>query len=166
MKEEWFEVRTSKDGHRSLIALNNWGAYEAIESFSAAAVYITPNYLTIQVSENEHISLSPTYLQFVNHSCQPNAFFDTDAMKLISLVPIAASEEITFFYPSSEWEMGQPFECHCRQSNCLHQIKGAKYLSDDILKQYRLTGFIQRMLSLRSRSIISAVPAGEHIKAT
>lgn len=55
----------------------------------------------LQVGETEHIMLSPEWLQYVNHSCTPNVFFDTSTLKLIALKDIKAGEELCFFYPRS-----------------------------------------------------------------
>ena len=42
---------------------------------------------------------------------------------------IETGEAITCFYPATEWEMAEPFECHCGAPNCLGTITGAKNLS-------------------------------------
>ena len=71
-------------------------------------------------------------------------------MKLVALREIEYDEEMTFFYPSTEWQMTQPFNCYCGHVNCLGQIKGAAFLSEDVWKQYRLTDFIQQQLAKRA----------------
>jgi hypothetical protein len=52
-----------------------------------------PNYLTVQIGENRHIRLDPEYLKNINHSCDPNVFFDTAAMEVVALQDIAAGQE-------------------------------------------------------------------------
>ena len=111
--------------------------------FSAGETLDEPTYLTIQVADNQHITLKPEFLQFTNHSCSPNAFFNTTTMQFICLKQIVVGDEITFFYPSSEWNMTQSFACHCGTPECLHQIQGAFYLPFSDLKKYRLTDFIR-----------------------
>jgi SEC-C motif-containing protein len=101
-------------------------------------------YLTIQLFENEHISLRPEYLQYINHSCNPNSFFDLDSLNLIAIKDIKIGEELTFFYPSTEWEMVQPFDCFCKSENCLGRIEGASKIKINILKKYQLSSFITR----------------------
>lgn len=66
----------------------------------------------------------------VNHSCDPNVFFDLterpsrtnprepadfpSSWKLKTLDKgIKKGETLTFFYPSTEWDMGVPFDCLC-----------------------------------------------------
>jgi hypothetical protein len=106
--------------------------------------------LTVQIDIGKHITLQPEFLQYINHSCEPNVFFDTTTMHLVALKKILQQEEMTFFYPSTEWEMVQPFNCYCGSVNCLGTIKGASFLPKDIWKQYRLTDFIQQQLNRRS----------------
>lgn len=52
---------------------------------------------------------------------------------------IKSGEDITFFYPSTEWDMAQGFECSCGAADCLGQIRGAKYLT---LKQLEDRGLV------------------------
>lgn len=139
-------------GQKALHSLTKFKPGDAISSFSAGEEFKSPNYLTIQKADNLHISLLPGFLQYVNHSCSPNAFFDTIAMNFICIAPIEVGDEITFFYPSSEWDMAQPFNCHCGSPHCLGIIKGAAQLPDEVLKNYRLTDFIRMKLEERKQS--------------
>ena len=47
---------------------------------------------------------------------------------------IKSGDPITFFYPSTEWDMARPFDCFCGSENCLKIIKGAKYISEEQLQ--------------------------------
>ncbi len=118
-------------------------AGDVIAAFQAAALHTQPTYLTVQVGEDAHVELSPTILQYMNHSCSPNAFFDTTRMEVRALSSLKAGDELSFFYPSSEWHMVQPFECLCGSAQCLHVIAGADSIQDDILNRYELTDYIQ-----------------------
>jgi hypothetical protein len=119
---------------------------ELIAPFSAALTLEEPTYLTVQTDTNKHIILEPKYLQYVNHSCTPNVFFNIATFQLLALRDIGVDEELTFFYPSTEWDMAQAFQCNCGNDNCLQTIQGAKYISTDVLKNYQLTDFINKML--------------------
>lgn len=84
----------------------------------------------------------------VNHSCYPNVAFDVSEpasdsdypsrwhLKSLSR-PIRAGEPLTFFYPSTEWDMSQGFACACGQGEgrCLGWIRGAKDLPRDVLER-------------------------------
>lgn len=135
--------------HRSLYARRAFRVNEVIAEFAAKRVLAIPNYLTIQIGDNQHIELLPEYLECTNHSCDPNCFFDTTSMRFIATKPIEEGDELTFFYPSTEWEMDRPFQCTCGSRNCIGLIQGANYLSEEKLKQYRLTDFIEQKLASR-----------------
>lgn len=132
--------------HHSLHALRSFNPGDIITAFKAASVLPAPSYLTIQTGCQRHITLSPAYLQYTNHSCDPNVFFDTTAMQLICLQPVKPGDEMRFFYPSTEWDMAQPFVCNCGSSACLQLINGAAGLSDATLSNYRLSDFILQQL--------------------
>jgi SET domain-containing protein len=134
---------------KSLHSIISFLKRDIICDFSAAAILKNPTYLTVQTGIEEHIHLKPEFLKFINHSCDPNAFFDTQAMQLIALKDIEPGDEFNFFYPSTEWDMAQPFECLCGTDKCLKKISGAAYMSEEILKEYRLTAFIQQQLAAK-----------------
>ena len=89
----------------------------------------------------------------VNHSCEPNVVVDvssSDRRKwhVRAVKDIHVGDPVCFFYPSTEWDMEQPFDCICgtrvtpAQSlshrlpgtqACLKTIKGARYLSREEL---------------------------------
>ncbi len=145
------EVRTDiLANNRSLFSRKNFAAGEIISEFGWRAMYSEPSYLTVQLSETEHVELFPEYLECINHGCDPNCFFDTATLQLIALKPITAGEEMRFFYPSAEWDMDQPFECTCGAKNCIGTVQGAKYLTDTQLRKYRFTDFIQQKLAAKS----------------
>jgi hypothetical protein len=116
---------------------------ERISTFESRDTFELPTYLTVQRNDEEHFLLKPIFLQYINHSCDPNVYFDLDKNELIALKHIEVNEELSFFYPSTEWEMTQPFDCHCGTSVCLKSIKGAKYIDQAILKKYKLSIFIE-----------------------
>lgn len=132
--------------HHSLIATRPFAAGSVICSFSGEKVYSKPNRFTLQTGDGAHIRLLPDFLQYVNHSCNPNSFFDTDSFQLIALRDVEVGEELTFFYPSTEWSMAEPFQCICGETRCLGTIEGAAQMNRTVLAQYRLTTFIQHKL--------------------
>ncbi len=145
------EVKKLHNGQNALFARRSFAVAEIISAFSSASIHKVPSYLTVQVGDEQHIELFPPILQYMNHSCDPNAFFDTTRMEVIALRDIAQGDEIVFFYPSSEWHMVQPFECLCGSGACLHIIAGADSVNEKALRQYRLTDFIQAKLEERAR---------------
>jgi hypothetical protein len=90
--------------------------------------------------------MSPEYLQFTNHSCNPNLLYNTATMELECLRTILVGDEFTFFYPATEWKMSQKFECQCGEIDCIGLVQGAADTPVEILKKYKLTSFIQSNL--------------------
>jgi hypothetical protein len=135
------------NGEKSLHSILPFKQNEDLCSFASGITTSIPTYLTVQIKETEHITLEPVFLQYINHSCSPNVFFNTTTLQLTALKSIEPGDELTFFYPSTEWNMIQPFACTCGSKNCLQQIKGAKYIDKAILRKYKLTDFIQSMLN-------------------
>ena len=133
---------------KSLHSIQSFKEDEVICKFVAAAILKKPTYLTIQTGIDEHIHLKPDFLKFTNHSCDPNVFFDTHQMQLIAVKNIEPGDEFTFFYPSTEWDMAQPFMCLCGTKKCLKSISGAAHMSADVLKRYTLTQFIRHQLAI------------------
>jgi hypothetical protein len=104
-----------------------------------------PTYQTIQISAAEHIE-ELGVVAYLNHSCRPNTFVDTAALTVTAARDIAAGEELTFFYPSTEWEMDRPFVCLCGAPQCIRLVAGAKYLSVDTLSRYFINRHIHQLI--------------------
>ena len=130
----------------ALFALRSYQPGEVIADFSAGTISAEPTYLTVQVGYRKHITLQPEFLQYINHSCDPNVFFDTTSLQLVALKEIHSEDEFVFFYPSAEWKMTQSFGCYCGSPRCIGKIRGAFYLSPEVQSQYRFTDFIQQQL--------------------
>ncbi len=133
--------------HHSLFSVVDFQAGDIVCEFGAAAILPAPSPLTVQVGINEHIYLQPGVLQYINHSCSPNIFFDLASFKAICLRAINKGDELFYFYPSTEWKMAEPFQCLCGSANCLGRIAGASYLSKDVIHKYRFSDFISGQLN-------------------
>ena len=118
-----------------------------VSELRAKVTYPTPNHLTLQVSDDQHIMFDPEFVHCINHSCDPNVFFDPHAGTVTALHDIAAGAEFTFFYPSTEWSMAQAFDCNCCSDNCLPRIQGAAHLPVEVLRKYRLSQYIEAKLA-------------------
>ncbi len=90
---------------KSLHAAVGYNKGDVFATFEALERIPHPNKYTVQVNENLHITLYPEFLQYINHSCNPNIFFDTAKMELSCLQDIAAGDEFTFFIhqPNGRW---------------------------------------------------------------
>ncbi|KAM3579441.1 hypothetical protein VKS41_008298 [Umbelopsis sp. WA50703] len=75
----------------------------------AALEGLTPGpkaYSSVQISEDEHVELNSDLL-YMNHSCDPTAIVDLKKRAVVANNDLAPGAEITFFYPSTEWDMGE-----------------------------------------------------------
>ncbi|KAJ9505350.1 hypothetical protein QJQ45_028258 [Haematococcus lacustris] len=111
------------------------------------------NSLRLQTGENEHIVLQPTLLEYINHSCNPTAFFDTAERQLVALRDIQPGDEVTFNYVSTEFDMATPFDCHCGEEGCFGRISGAAHVPQAQLEKCRLNAHISRMLAARDAKV-------------
>ncbi|OJJ64575.1 hypothetical protein ASPSYDRAFT_84577 [Aspergillus sydowii CBS 593.65] len=107
-------------------------------------------YTSVQTGRDSHIELNSD-LVFCNHSCEPSLNFDMARMevRVVDDRPLKAGDALTFFYPSSEWEMDQAFECTCGAGSCKRVIEGAKGMSREVLKGYWLNAHIEELLRER-----------------
>jgi hypothetical protein len=72
---------------------------------------------------------------------------DTTTMRVVAARDLEAGEELTFFYPSTEWDMDRPFRCRCGAPECIGVVSGAKHLAPDTLQRFPLAPHIQRLLA-------------------
>ncbi|KAI9811301.1 MAG: hypothetical protein M1832_000915 [Thelocarpon impressellum] len=110
-------------------------------------------YTSVQVSPTEHIELNSD-LVFCNHSCDPNLRFDMEKMEVwvCDDKTVKVGDAMTFFYPSTEWDMTQPFDCTCGAANCKGWIEGAGRMKLEDLEGYWLNRHIREMLAERRAS--------------
>jgi hypothetical protein len=106
------------------------------------------SYRSVQIAENRHIE-DIGVLAYLNHSCAPNVAIDVERMVVTAIRPIAAGDELTFFYPSTEWDMAQPFQCWCGAEGCLGWVEGARHVVRDVLAHHVVAPHIARLAGLK-----------------
>lgn len=109
-------------------------------------------YSSVQAGRDLHIELNCD-LVYINHSCRPTLIFDMDRWE-VRVNPelddgLKAGDELTFFYPSTEWRMAQPFACRCMEPGCRGTISGASDMPLEVLERYWLSAHIKEMLAVR-----------------
>ncbi|EST08591.1 SET domain protein [Kalmanozyma brasiliensis GHG001] len=138
-----------------LISLQNFSRGDLITPFSPHADFASAkSYSTVQTGPETHIELNSDLL-YCNHSCDPNVAFvigdarDKASWKARAEKDIKKGDILTFFYPSTEWHMSQPFDCSCgSSSHCLGKIDGAHSIPEETLKKYFVN---QHILELKSK---------------
>ncbi|KAH7040717.1 uncharacterized protein B0I36DRAFT_379634 [Microdochium trichocladiopsis] len=105
-----------------------------------------PSYASVQSGKDKHFLLNSD-LMYINHSCEPSLIFDTGNSNIIAGPNgLKKGEELTFFYPSTEWHMAQPFDCLCGKPTCRGRISGAKDMKPAQLDGLWLNGHIRELL--------------------
>jgi hypothetical protein len=104
-------------------------------------IFRNPTYQTVQVDEQTHL------LDFVfahmNHSCNPSTFIDCGNLTIFAERNIEPGEELTFFYPSTEWKMEKPFKCKCGASDCLDNSLLSDWVKTLIFRKLKGRGFVE-----------------------
>ena len=151
----FFQVRHyTESDYKSMFATQDLPADTILMEYGYREILRHPSRYSVQTSMNRHIHLAPEYLQYINHSCNPNVFFDLQTMTLRTLRPIQKGEEVAFFYPSTEWAMTEAFDCLCNSEQCLGRIQGAAFLGEEILETHQLSIHIKTKLSEREAMLV------------
>tara|TARA_R110002072_G_scaffold25443_6_gene85076 strand:+ start:5138 stop:5668 length:531 start_codon:yes stop_codon:yes gene_type:complete len=138
----------SHHGQLCAIAARSYEVGDEIVHLSGALVE-KPTRFSVQVGPNEHVDppsgaaleelIGEHTWRYMNHSCQPNAAFR--GRTLIAVRAIAVGDEVSFHYAATEYEMAEPFTCHCGASTCVGTLQGYRYLSK--LQRQRIAPFAQ-----------------------
>jgi SET domain-containing protein len=83
---------------------------------------------------------------YFNHSCNPNAGFNTP-ISLVTMREIAAGEELCFDYAMSEDNHFDEFPCGCGADTCRGQVTGKDWQLLEL--QYRYDGYFSPYLQAR-----------------
>lgn len=93
-------------------------------------------YTSVATGSDSRIELNSD-LVYCNHSCQPSLVFDMARLevRVSDDRPLRPGDALTFFYPSTEWDMVQPFQCECGADDgvCLGRIAGASVVEPELL---------------------------------
>ncbi|MFN8489114.1 MAG: SET domain-containing protein-lysine N-methyltransferase [Caldilineaceae bacterium] len=128
-----------------LIATQPFRKGQLLHTFTDYRVVERPSYQTIQIALTQHID-NIGNLAYINHSCHPNTVIDTEALTVRAARDIAMGDELTFFYPSTEWVMDRPFICLCGAPQCIRLVAGAKYLTVETLGRYFINRHIREAI--------------------
>ncbi|KAL2149398.1 hypothetical protein VTH82DRAFT_8049 [Thermothelomyces myriococcoides] len=132
----------------SKISLPPFGLFAKLE-FPPCTMAPEPTYATVQMDRDKHFNLNSDLL-YINHSCEPSLIFDTSSMNIIAGPKgLKPGDELTFFYPSTEWFMAQPFDCLCGAPTCRGRIAGARDMTPAQLEGMWLNRHIRDLLEER-----------------
>ena len=129
---------------RSLISKRAYAKGELICEIPTEKVVNKANRFTVQIGRDTHTNVGK--LAALNHSCDPNVILDTEHLQMYACKTIEKGDELSFFYPSTEWEMDAPFICLCGASSCIHVVAGARFLPLSTLEHHYLNTHIREMM--------------------
>ena len=137
-------VIKTENKFRSLITKQAYAKGEVICEIPTEKIFSKANRYTVQIGRDQHTEVGK--LAALNHSCAPNVILDTERLLMVARRDIAKDEELSFFYPATEWEMDAPFICLCGASNCIHVVAGARFLPLSTLENHYLNRHIREMM--------------------
>ena len=129
---------------RSLVTKRDYKKGEVICEIPTEKVVNKPNRFTVQIDRDKHTDVGK--LAALNHSCDPNVILDTEHLLVYAAKDIAKGEELSFFYPATEWEMDAPFICLCGAPSCIHVVAGARFLPLSTLENHFLNRHIREYM--------------------
>jgi hypothetical protein len=140
---ETLTIRT-ENKFRTLVTKQSHKKGEVICVMPSENIVDKPTRFTVQIAKDKHTHVGK--LAALNHSCDPNVILDTERMLMIARRDIEKGEELSFFYPSTEWEMQAPFICLCGSSNCIHVVAGARFLPLSTLEAHYLSKHVRETI--------------------
>jgi SET domain-containing protein len=89
-----------------------------------------PTNKTLRIDEHTHQQStdSESAENFIDHSCEPNAYIDWSDLTLRALRDIKKGETVTYNYFTSDWDDEDVFKCQCDTPSCKQWINGFKHL--------------------------------------
>jgi hypothetical protein len=97
----------------------------------------SPSRYSLQVGRDRHLDPDDThdpldrvrrrFWRYLNHHCEPNAVIRDRA--LLATRDISPGEGVTFDYNTTEWDLADPFACHCGSAACVGIVRGARHLT-------------------------------------
>ena len=137
----------SNAGGHSLVSLGPVARGQVILQIDGVQTH-QPSRHSVQVGPGTHLAPQgdpPEHGQwrYLNHSCAPNAWLR--GLELIALRDIQAQEALSFDYNPTEWDMAEPFACHCGSADCLGQVSGFAHLN--AAQRMRLQGVAPHLLA-------------------
>jgi hypothetical protein len=102
------------------------------ESEAGRAPYVD----SIVVGPDEHLLVAPGENRFGNHSCDPNLGW-ADEYTLMTMVDVAAGQELVSDYATSTADPDYVLRCHCPSYRCRQMVAGDDWRIPQLQERYR-----------------------------
>lgn len=128
-------IRVARNG-RHLIAIRPIAQGTRIFTITGREI-AAPTRYSVQVGASLHLDqdcardeldlVSRYFWRYLDHSCEPTSVIrDREVM---AIRDIAEGDLVTFDYNTTEYDMAEPFQCHCGSDRCVGVVRGARHLS-------------------------------------
>ncbi|MBE9040019.1 SET domain-containing protein-lysine N-methyltransferase [Oscillatoriales cyanobacterium LEGE 11467] len=145
-------VRDIEPKGKGVFAARNFSKGETVASGRKVRILPQRTPHSIQMDFDLHVLIDePAVL--INHCCQPNTGVRNNpwgGYDFVALIDIAAGDEITFDYETTETEFSAKFQSACNVSECRKQLCGFFHLPTEVQKSYG--EFIADYLKAKARN--------------
>ncbi|PHH66653.1 hypothetical protein CDD81_6490 [Ophiocordyceps australis] len=142
-------VKGQQAYHSAVYSLVSLPAGALFAKITTATPVSHTTYTSVATGNDTRIELNSD-LVYCNHSCAPSLIFDMTRfeVRVAPDRPLKAGDMLTFFYPSTEWQMVQPFDCECGAGEkCLGFISGSANVDSSVLSRYWLNQHIRQLMA-------------------
>ena len=122
--------------HRRLIAIRPVAVGTHLFAITGRETSIPTRY-SLQVGPSLHLDqdcardesdlVKRYFWRYLDHHCDPSTVIRD--RKVVAIRDIAEGEGVTFDYNTTEYEMAEPFQCHCESARCVGMVRGARHLT-------------------------------------
>jgi hypothetical protein len=67
------------------------------------------------------------FWRYLDHHCDPTTVIRD--REVFAVRDIAEGDGVTFNYNTTEYDMAEPFRCHCGSARCVGTVRGARHLT-------------------------------------
>ncbi len=123
---------------RRLVTIRAVGAGERL-FYMEGSETPTPTRFSVQIGPGLHIDqeearnvddrVARYFWRYMNHHCEPST--DITERDVVARRNIAAGEDVTFDYNTTEYDLAEPFACHCGSPRCVGTVRGARHLTEE-----------------------------------
>jgi len=105
--------------------------------------------LYLQIGSDFYMGPGGGLDDFINHSCEPNCclHFSADGIHLVAIAQIAAGDQVTFDYATSQNDYPFRFPCACGAATCRGEIGDFDDLPAALKWRYHHNGLLAPWLS-------------------
>ena len=122
--------------HRRLVAIRPVAVGKRLFVITGRETPVPTRY-SLQVGASLHLNqdcardefdlVKRYFWRYLDHSCDPTTVIRD--RKVVAIRDIAEGEGVTFDYNTTEYDMAEPFQCHCGSAHCVGMVRGARHLT-------------------------------------